>query len=230
MRFRIADALVLDPTRPFEAKQLATFGEADNPLHNLGHNTVYFLPDDTDKGGPNAAAFADALNNHGKGHTHLIAELTPGVATSPKTVIIPTVTMGNLKQAIDMWSVGQEAVGWAIHDLVKYGVIPKGEADNWLGFVQVYIDPMNYPEEAGKPNHALWEAIYMSTYVAGKDAWEGKQDVDWMLEMAETAWHPFGLGSPEAIAQARNHAWKNASLCIVTGDKATTTVDAPRNA
>ena len=227
-RLKIADALVLDPTREFEPGQLATFGEAKNPLHNLGHNTAYFLPDDTESGGPNAAAFADALNNHGKGHTHLIAELTPGVATSPKTVIIPTVTMGNLKAAIDMWSVGQEAVGWAIRDLVAAGVIPKDEADKWLGFVQVYIDPMNFPAEEGKPNEALWEAIYMSTFIAGKDAWEGKQDVEWMLKMSATAWHPFGLGSPDAIAKARKHAWEKASLCIVTGEASDTVVELPK--
>ena len=222
---KIADALVLDPTREFEGKQLSTFLEADNPLHNLGHNTVYFVKDDTDEGGVNAAAFVDSLNNHGKGHTHLIAELTPGVATSPKTVIIPTVTMGSLKAAIDMWSIGQEAVGWAIHDLVAKGVIPKEEADKWLGFVQVYIDPMHYTDEGDDgPNTALWESIYMSTYIAGKDAWEGKQDVEWMLQKGKTAWHPFGLGSPEKIAQARAHAWENAGLCVVEGEAATTEV------
>jgi formaldehyde-activating enzyme len=220
-RLKIADALVLDPTRAFEAAQLANFGDKDNPLHNLGHNTVYFLPDDTEEGGPNCATFVDALNNHGKGHTHLVAELTPGVVTSPKTVIIPTVTMGNLKAAVEMWGIGQESVAWAMHDLVEAGVIPKDEADRWLGFVQVYIDPMNFPEEEGKPNTALWEAIYMSTYVAGKDAWEGKQDVNWMLKKAPTVFHPFGLGSTQAIADARKHAKEKATLCIVEGKAAT---------
>lgn len=216
---RIADALVLDPTREFKPEQLATFGDPDNPLHNLGHNTVYFLEDDSAFGGPNSVEFVSSLNNHGKGHTHLLAELTPGVTCSPKTVIIPTVTMGNMKAAVDMWGIGQEAVGHAISDLVRNNVISKDEADKWLCWVQVYIDPANFSAEAGKPNTALWEAIYRSTYLAGKAAWEGKQDVEWMLKNADKTIHPFGLGSTAAIAAARKHA-ATAPECIVLGEPA----------
>ena len=215
-----ADVLVLDPTREFKPEQLSTFSNADNPLHNLSHVTVTIVRDDTaidGACGPNALRYVDALNNFGTHHTHLVAELTPGVMTSPKCVMIPTVSMKGFKQAIDMWGVGQEAVGHAIAEVVKDKVIPKADADKYIVFVQVYIDPANFPAEEGKPNTALWEAIFKSVYDGVNNAWNGKQDVNWMLEKADKVFHPFGLGSSAAVKEAIAHAKGNAAECVVEG-------------
>ncbi len=223
-RVKIADSLALDPTRKFEASQLASFGDAKNPLHNLGHATALFKYDDTDQAtgapGPSALSWLNRLSNFSKGQTQLVAEFTPGVMCHPKTIIIPTVTMNKGEQAMQMWTIGQEATAWAVHDFAEAMGLSEDERNVWLCEVQVYIDPSNFTDEPGKPNVALWAALYRSAFDSCCDAWSGKQDAAFSAKMAATAWHPFGLGSPEAINAARKMGQEKASQCIVTGEAA----------
>ncbi len=192
---RIADALVLDgKNKPAEGADGGEFAHPKNPLHNLAHPTVVFVKDDD---GPLTASFLNAYAAMSKGHTPLLAVLAPGISTSPKTLMIPEVTLSKGTQIFTMWGPLQEATAHAIADLVKDGVIPKEDADKHLCMVQVYGDPAIFDPEVA------WQTAYAGTYAAGKKAWENVCNVDWMLKHLPTAFHPFGLGSAKKVAEVK---------------------------
>ena len=67
-----------------------------------------------DKDGPVGAAFANALARQSKGHSNLLAVLTPNLAVKPATVMITKVTIGGARQAVQMFGPAQAAVAKAI--------------------------------------------------------------------------------------------------------------------
>ena len=62
------------------------------------------------KDGPVGQAFAFALANQSKGHSNLLAVLTPNLAVKPATVMITRVTIKGAKQAVQMFGPAQYAV------------------------------------------------------------------------------------------------------------------------
>ena len=197
---RLAEALVLDvKNQPETVEGGDKFAHPRHPLHNLAHPTVVFFEDD---GGPLTAAFLRGLSSPSKGHGPLLAVLTPGVSTAPKTLMIPEVTLKTGDQIFTMWGHLQEATAHAIADLVVDGVIPKAEADKHLCIVQVYADPGIFDKDVA------WQTAYAGTYAAGKNAWNHVADVDWMLKHLPTTYHPFGLGSVAQVVAAKADARK----------------------
>src|SRR5262245_5656319 len=83
-----------------------------------------------DKNGPVGTAFATALANQSKGHSNLLAVLTPNLICKPATVLITKVTIGGAKQAVQMFGPAQAAVAKAVADSVAEGIIPKADRDN----------------------------------------------------------------------------------------------------
>ena len=55
-----------------------------------------------DKDGPVGHAFANALARQSKGHSNLLAVLTPNLAVKPATVLITKVSIQGAKQAVQM--------------------------------------------------------------------------------------------------------------------------------
>ena len=82
------------------------------------------------KSGPVGVAFATALTNQSKGHTNLLAVLTPNLICKPATVMITKVTIKGAGQAVQMFGPAQKGVGKAVADSVAEGIIPKAEAEN----------------------------------------------------------------------------------------------------
>ncbi|HJS07903.1 MAG TPA: formaldehyde-activating enzyme, partial [Pirellulales bacterium] len=91
------------------------------------------------KDGPVGQAFANALARQSKGHSNLLAVLTPNLAVKPATVMITKVTIGGAKQAVQMFGPAQSAVAKAIADSVAEGVIKKGDAENLVCVCGVFI-------------------------------------------------------------------------------------------
>src|SRR5215475_5204432 len=75
------------------------------------------------KDGPVGHAFADALARQSHGHTNLLAIVAPNLLCKPATVLITKVTIKGLGQAAQMFGPAQAAVGRAVADSVKDGVI-----------------------------------------------------------------------------------------------------------
>src|SRR3974390_2210074 len=82
------------------------------------------------KEGPVGTAFANALANQSRGHSNLLAVLTPNLICKPATVLIPKVTIQGAKQAVQMFGPAQAAVAKAVSDSVSAGAIPAGLADD----------------------------------------------------------------------------------------------------
>src|SRR5215217_4748804 len=77
------------------------------------------------KDGPVGTAFATALAGQTRGHSNLLAVLTPNLITKPATVLITKVTIQGAKQAVQMFGPAQAAVAKAVADCVASGVLPK---------------------------------------------------------------------------------------------------------
>src|SRR5438445_9218024 len=80
------------------------------------------------KDGPVGTAFATALANQSRGHSNLLAVLTPNLLCKPATVLITKVTIQGADQAVLMFGPAQASVAKAVTDCVAAGIIPKGEA------------------------------------------------------------------------------------------------------
>src|SRR5262245_59730149 len=94
----------------------ALVGEGNEIAHNdlmIGSKT-----------GPVGAAFANALSNQSRGHTNLLAVLTPNLSVKPSTVLITKVTIEGMRQAVQMFGPAQYAVAKAVAESVADGTIP----------------------------------------------------------------------------------------------------------
>src|SRR5881227_277112 len=83
-----------------------------------------------DKDGPVGYAFASALARQSKGHSNLLAVLTPNLAVKPATVLITKVSIQGAKQAVQMFGPAQYAVAKAVADCVAEGTIPIAQAED----------------------------------------------------------------------------------------------------
>src|SRR6185437_7033837 len=91
------------------------------------------------KTGPVGMAFANALTNQSKGHSNLLAVLTPNLVCKPATVLITKVTIQGARQAVQMFGPAQAAVARAVADSVAEGVISAAQAEDLCVIVGVFI-------------------------------------------------------------------------------------------
>ena len=138
-----------------------------------------------DKDGPVGHAFANALARQSKGHSNLLAVLTPNLAVKPATVLITKVTIGGAKQAVQMFGPAQSAVAKAVADSVADGVIPKAEAEKLVIVCGVFI------HWQAADDKKIYEYNYQATKMAIENAMKGKPTADEMIAGKEKAVHPF---------------------------------------
>ncbi len=138
-----------------------------------------------DKSGPVGTAFATALANQSKGHSNLLAVLTPNLAVKPATVMITKVTIGGARQAVQMFGPAQYAVAKAVADSVEAGVIPKDQCENLVIVCGVFI----HWEAAD--DKKIFEFNYEATKLSISRAMKGEPAVAEMLAKKDTAKHPF---------------------------------------
>lgn len=137
-----------------------------------------------DKDGPVGYAFANALARQSKGHSNLLAVLTPNLAVKPATVLITKVTIGGAKQAVQMFGPAQSAVAKAVADSVAAGVIPKSDAEKLVIVCGVFI------HWQASDDKKIYDYNYQATKMAIENAMNGKPTVDEMLAGKEAV-HPF---------------------------------------
>lgn len=138
-----------------------------------------------DKAGPVGHAFAQALANQSKGHTNLLAVLTPNLPVKPSTMLITKVTIDGMKQVVQMFGPAQKAVAKAVADSVGAGVIPQDQADKLVIVCGVFIHP------AAEDNDKIEQFNYEATKMAISNAMKGFPTAADMLAGKDTAKHPF---------------------------------------
>lgn len=137
------------------------------------------------KDGPVGNAFASALARQSKGHTNLLAVLTPNLAVKPATVMVTKVTIDGMKQAVQMFGPAQAAVAKAVADSVADGVIPQNQAEDLVIVCGVFIHPQ------AEDDKKIYEYNYEATKMAIANAMGNKPSADEMIAGKEEAVHPF---------------------------------------
>jgi 5,6,7,8-tetrahydromethanopterin hydro-lyase len=140
-----------------------------------------------DKAGPVGNAFANALANQKQGFSNLLAG-TPNLAVKPSTVMITKVTIKGAAQAVQMFGPAQKAVGDAVTDSVKSGVIPKDQSENLVVICGVFI------HWEAKDDDKIYKYNYEATKLAIERAMKGEPKVDEVLAKRDSAAHPFYKG------------------------------------
>jgi len=137
-----------------------------------------------DKWGPVGQAFVHALSNPTKGHTPLLAVIRPNLPPKPFTLMIPKVTIRNLKDADKVFGPAQYAVGKAVADAVEEGIIPEEKVDDWVIVCSVFIHPQasNYRK--------IYHYNYSATKLALKRAMMGYPTLDKIMYDKDRAKHP----------------------------------------
>ena len=141
-----------------------------------------------DKDGPVGTAFANALSSQTKGHSNLLAVLTPNLAVKPSTVLITKVTIDGAKQAVQMFGPAQKAVADAVADSVEAGVIPKDQCENLVCVCGVFI---HWEADDDKK---IYEYNYEATKLSIARAMKNEPSTDEMLAKKGDASHPFYAG------------------------------------
>jgi len=138
-----------------------------------------------EKNGPVGYAFSIALADQKAGHTNLLAIVAPNLPAKPSTVIIPKVTMKNLKQAELMFGPAQEAVARGVLESVKEGVIPKGKVEDLCIVCSVFIHPL------ASDKKKIYEYNLLAVKEAIKRAFSKQPTIDEILSKMDTVKHPF---------------------------------------
>jgi 5,6,7,8-tetrahydromethanopterin hydro-lyase len=130
-------------------------------------------------------AFVNSLAMPRRGHTPLLAVITPNLPARPSTLMVNKVTMKHGGQAVMMFGPAQHAVAMAVMDSVAEGIIPKAQADDLLLIVSVFI------EWDAKDSKKVHDWNYAATRQAIKNAIQHDPGVDEILAKKDTAKHPF---------------------------------------
>ena len=137
------------------------------------------------KDGPVGTAFATALANQSRGHSNLLAVLTPNLICKPATVLVTKVTIQGAKQAVQMFGPAQAAVAKAVADSVAAGVIPANKADDLVIVCGVFI----HWEAADDTK--IYQYNYEATKMSIERAMKGEPNIKEILAKKDTAKHPF---------------------------------------
>src|SRR5438045_958839 len=123
------------------------------------------------KDGPVVVAFAAALANQKQGFSNLLAVLEPNLICKPATVLITKVTIKGAGQAVQMFGPAQKAVAKAVADSVAEGIIPKGDVENLVVIVGVFI------HWDAKDNDKIYQYNYEATKTALQRAMRGEPKI-----------------------------------------------------
>jgi 4-hydroxy-tetrahydrodipicolinate synthase len=137
------------------------------------------------KEGPLGEAFTKARSTPSAGHEPLLAILEPNLAVKPATMIIPTVTIKNMRQASMVYGPAQSATAKAVIDSVKDRTLPENHVDDLLIIANIFVHPSAVDRKRVYINN------YKATRHAIRRAIEGRPKIDELLKYSEMSKHPF---------------------------------------
>jgi bifunctional enzyme Fae/Hps len=137
-----------------------------------------------DKSGPVGMAFTNALSQMSAGHTPLFAVIRPNLPVKPSTIVVPKVTVRNMKEAEKIFGPAQSAIAKAVADSVEEGVIPEDKAEELVVIVSVFMHP--HADDYNK----IYRYNYGATKLALKRAMDGFPDIKKVLYEKDRSRHP----------------------------------------
>jgi formaldehyde-activating enzyme len=137
------------------------------------------------KDGPVGEALAKAKANPTPGHEALLALLEPNLAVRPPTLIVPTVTIRNLRQSQMIFGPAQAGVAKGVTDSVADGIIPKAATDELAIIANVFVHP------SAVDRHRIFINNWKAMRQAIRRAMEGRPTTEELERDKEAARHPF---------------------------------------
>jgi len=137
--------------------------------------------------GPVGTAFA-TLMGQTEGHTRMFAIRACNQQVKPATLIVPKVTMKDIKYINLFGGVVQSAVADAILDSVINGVIPKHQVNDLCMIIMLWIDP-SCAENPEVDKKDLYRTNHEATMLAIKRAMTNEPDVDELIANRKKVWH-----------------------------------------
>ncbi len=137
------------------------------------------------RNGPVGEAFARAKATPTPGHEPLLAILEPNLSVKPTTLIVPTVTLKNMRQANIIFGPAQSGIAKAVVDSVADGTIPRDTAEDLLIIVNAFVHP------AAIDRHRVYLNNYTAMRNAIRKAMQDKPTINELMEQKELARHPF---------------------------------------
>jgi 4-hydroxy-tetrahydrodipicolinate synthase len=137
------------------------------------------------KDGPVGEGFTKAKASPVPGHEALLALLEPNLAVKPPTLIVPTVTIRNLRQSQMIFGPAQAGVAKGVVDSVADGIIPKGALDELVIVANVFVHP------AAVDRHRIFINNWKAMRHAIRRAMEGRPTLEELEKDKEAARHPF---------------------------------------
>jgi bifunctional enzyme Fae/Hps len=174
-------ATIVSETAEMPQKYTYLIGEA---LVGEGNEVAHIDLLIGNKEGPVGEAFAAGLSNLSVGHTPLLAVIRPNLPPKPHTLLVPKVTVKNLKDANKIFGPAQAAVAKAVADAVEEGVIPKDKVDDWVIICSVFVHP-----QAGD-YRKIYHYNYGATKMALKRALAKYPSLDKVFYDKDRARHP----------------------------------------
>lgn len=135
--------------------------------------------------GPVGEAFAKAKATPASGHEPLLAILEPNLAVKPVTLIVPTVTIGSMRQASMVYGPAQTAVAKAVVDSVADGTIPREAVEELIVIANVFVHPTAVDRQRVYINN------YKAMRHAVRKAVEGRPGMDELIANKDRSKHPF---------------------------------------
>ena len=136
------------------------------------------------KDGPVGAAFTKAKATPSKGHEPLLAILEPNLMVKPVTLMIPTVSVKDMRQASMVYGPAQGGVAKAVADSVADGTIPKSFTEDLIILANVFVHP------AAVDRKRVYINNYKAMRHAVRRAVEGRPSLEEILRDREKARHP----------------------------------------
>jgi len=146
----------------------------------IAHIDVMIGPKD----GPVGAAFTKAKATPSKGHEPLLAILEPNLMVKPVTLMIPTVSVKDMRQASMVYGPAQGGVAKAVADSVADGTIPKSFIEDLIVLANVFVHP------AAVDRKRVYINNYKAMRHAVRRAVEGRPSLEEILRDREKARHP----------------------------------------
>ncbi|HUV83309.1 MAG TPA: bifunctional 5,6,7,8-tetrahydromethanopterin hydro-lyase/3-hexulose-6-phosphate synthase [archaeon] len=137
-----------------------------------------------DKNGPAGQAFATGFTQLSAGHTPLLSVVRPNLLAKPATLIVPKVTVKDMKDAAKIFGPAQTAVARAIADAMDEGIIPKEQAEDLVIIASVFIHPQ------ANDYSKIYRYNYGATKLAVQRAMDGFPDVDTLMHEKDRTMHP----------------------------------------
>src|SRR3990172_4871420 len=136
------------------------------------------------RNGPVGEAFVRAKATPTLGHEPLLAILEPNLSVQPPSLIVPTVTVKNMRQANVVFGPAQSAVAKAVVDSVADGTISRNVIEDLLIIVNVFVHPAAIDRQK----------VYLNSYKAMRHAirkaMEGRPTMEELIENKDVNRHP----------------------------------------